>query len=135
MHRPTHSRRATLFGSLAVGITVMVTTLAMAQPGAAAPAGLHPLKGAGARQSALYGYLRASTAGTARNATSQATTAPTNTHQGDDDDLADTMAAYNLERTAPGRLPDRRRDRRRRPAGRADPVDARQLAAVHHPAV
>ena len=100
MHRPRHSRRATLFGSLAVGITVMVTTLAMAQPGAAAPAGLHPLKGAGARQSALYGYLQASTAGTARNATSQATT-PTNTHQGDDDDLADTMAAYNLERTAP----------------------------------
>ena len=100
MHRPRHSRRATLFGSLAVGITVMVTTLAMAQPGAAAPAGLHPLKGAGARQSALYGYLQASKVGTARNATSQATT-PTNTHQGDDDDLADTMAAYNLERTAP----------------------------------
>ena len=60
-----------LFGSLAVGITVMVTTLAMAQPGAAAPAGLHPLKGAGARQSALYGYLQGKHAAkaVARNAT------------------------------------------------------------------
>ena len=67
MHRPRRSRRLALIGSLAVGITVMVTTLAMAQPGAAAPAGLHPLKGAGARQSALYGYLKASTAGTARD--------------------------------------------------------------------
>ena len=100
MHRSRHSRRLPLTGSLVVGITVVVTTLAMTQPGVAAPAGSHPLKGAGARQSALYGYLQTGTAGNARAATSQAT-APTNTHQGDDDDLADTMAAYNLERTAP----------------------------------
>jgi hypothetical protein len=76
-----------------VGITATITALAMAQPGAAATAGQHPLKGAAARQSALYGYLKA------RAATSQTT--PTNTHQGDDGDLADTLAAYNAERTAP----------------------------------
>ena len=72
MHRPRHSRRLRLIGSLAVGITAMITALAMAQPGAAAPAGPHPLKGAAARQSALYGYLKTGAAGTARAATSQA---------------------------------------------------------------
>ena len=100
MHRSRRSRRLPLVGSLVAGITVITTMLAMAQPGAAAPAGLHPRQGAGARQSALYGYLKSGAAGPARAAASQPT-APTNTHQGDDDDLADTMAAYNLERTAP----------------------------------
>ena len=71
MHRSRRSRRLPLIGSL-VGITVLTTTLAMAQPGAAAPAGLHPLQGAGARQSALYGYLKAAAAGPVRAATSQA---------------------------------------------------------------
>jgi hypothetical protein len=100
MHRPRRSRRLALAGSLAVGITAVVTALAMAQPGAAATTGQHPLKGAAARQSALFGYLKASSAGKVRTATRQDTT-PTNTHQGDDGDLADSMAAYNLERTAP----------------------------------
>ena len=58
------------------------------------------MKGAAARQSALYGFLKAGTsAATASPAVTP--TAPTNTHQGDDGDLANTMAAYNAERTAP----------------------------------
>src|SRR5258708_24723319 len=92
MHRPRRSRRLALTWSLVVGITATITALAMAQPGAAATGGQHPLKGAAARQSALYGYLKAGATGKA---------APTNTHQGDDGALADTMAAYNLDRTAP----------------------------------
>jgi len=104
MHRPRHPRRLRLIGSLAVGIAAVTTALGTAQPGSAATAGQHPLQGAAARQSALYGFLNAGTsAATASPAVTPAVTptAPTNTHQGDDGDLANTMAAYNAERTAP----------------------------------
>src|SRR3984957_8163246 len=100
MHRPRHPRRLRLVGSLAVGIAAVTTALGTAQPGSAATTGAHPLRGAAARQSALYGFLRAGTSAAASPAVTPNPT-PTNTHQGDDDDLADTMAAYNAERTAP----------------------------------
>ena len=100
MHPPRHSRRLRLTGAVAVGIAAMITALGTAQPGSAATTGQPPLSGAAARQSALYGFLKTGTsAATARPAVTP--TAPTNTHQGDDGDLADTMAAYNAERTAP----------------------------------
>ena len=100
MHRPRHPGRLRLIGSLTVGIAAVITALGTAQPGSAATTAQRPLHGAAARQSALYGFLKTGTS--ASPASPAATpTAPTNTHQGDDGDLADTMAAYNAERTAP----------------------------------
>src|ERR1700733_12357474 len=96
MHRPRHPRRLRLIGSLAAGFAAAITALGTAQPSSAATAGQPPLQGAAARQSALYHFLKT---GTPAVASPRAT--PTNNHQGDDGDLADSMAAYNAERTAP----------------------------------
>src|SRR5580693_2619141 len=107
MHRPGHPRRLRLIGTLAVGIAAVTTALGTAQPGSAATTGQRPLQGAAARQSALYHFLKTGTSAPASPALTPAATptvtptAPTNTHQGDDGDLANTMAAYNAERTAP----------------------------------
>src|SRR5579863_4039788 len=96
MHRPRHPRRLRLIGSLAVGNSAVITALGTAQPSSAATAGQPPLQGAAARQSALYQFLKTGTPGVASpKATS------TINQQGDDGDLADSMAAYNAERTAP----------------------------------
>ena len=65
MHRPRHPRRLRLIGSLAVGIAAVITALGTAQPGSAATTGAHPLQGAAARQSALYGFLKTGTSATA----------------------------------------------------------------------
>ena len=99
MQRPRHPRRLRVIGSLAVGIAAVTTALGTAQPGSAATTGAHPLRGAAARQSALRNFLNAGKPGMASRAVTKTT--PTNTHQGDDGDLAATMAAYNAERTAP----------------------------------
>src|SRR6202012_1890383 len=98
MHRPRHTRRLRLIGSLAVGIAAVTTALGTAQPGSAATTGAHPPQGAAARQSALYNFLQPGPPPPTSPALPPAATptvTPTNTHQGDDDDLADTMAAYN----------------------------------------
>ena len=96
MHHPRHPRRLRLTGSLAVGISAVIMALGTAQPSSAATTGQPPLQGAAARQSALYHFLKTGTPGLASpRATS------TINQQGDDGDLADSMAAYNAERTAP----------------------------------
>ena len=87
MHRPRHPRRLRLIGSLAVGITAVTTALATAQPSSAATNGQPPLQGAAARQSALYHYLKTGASAVASPRVTP--TEPTNTHQGDDGDLAD----------------------------------------------
>jgi hypothetical protein len=96
MHHPRHPRRLRLTGSLAVGISAVMMALGTAQPSSAAPTGQPPLQGAAARQWALYHFLKT---GTSAGASPFA--APTNDHQGDDGDLAASMAADNAERTAP----------------------------------
>ncbi|HEX4834029.1 MAG TPA: hypothetical protein VH478_23390 [Trebonia sp.] len=100
MHHPERPSRLPLAGALAAGLTAAITVLAIASPGSAATASRHPLTGAAARQAAHRASL-AGTAGAAGPADSGGTTPPTNDHGGDDDDLADSMAQYNAERTAP----------------------------------
>src|ERR1700751_2583620 len=96
MHRARHPRRLRLMGSLAVGTSAVIMALGTAQPSSAATSGQPPLQGAAARQSALYHFLKTGTPGVpSPRATS------TINQQGDDGDLADQMAAYNAERTAP----------------------------------
>jgi hypothetical protein len=80
-----------LTGSLVASLSATITVLAMATPGAAATNAQHPTHGAAARQAARNAFL----------AQKGTTSEPVNHHQGDDGDLADSMAAYNAERTAP----------------------------------
>ena len=79
--------RAAIVGSLAMGVTLSLSGMALA----GTPQGTH---GAGARQQAQNAYLR-----THSNAASIAP--PTNSHTPDDGDLADQFAQYEAERTAP----------------------------------
>ena len=80
MKHPNRASRAALIGSLAVGLIVSVNGLA------AAGQGPH---GAGARQQAKNAYLHAHGGGA------------TATHTPDDGDLADQLAQFDAERTAP----------------------------------
>ena len=94
MQQPNRLWRATLVGSLAAGISLSLSGIALAgtpQPGA----GTGPGAGAGAaaRQQAQAAYVRT-------HAT-PADTTPTNNHTPDDGDLADQFAQYDSERTAP----------------------------------
>jgi hypothetical protein len=80
MKYPKRASRATLIGSLAVGLIVSVNGIATAGPGP---------HGAGARQQTKNAYLHARGGGA------------TATHTPDDGDLADQLAQYAAERTAP----------------------------------
>ena len=96
MHLWRRPWRVALTGSVIAGMTATLTVLAMAQPGAAATSTAHPLKGAAARQAALGAYLSKASKDGLRPASIAGDGA-----SGGDDDLMDTMAAYNAERTAP----------------------------------
>ena len=80
MKYPNRTTRAALIGSLAVGMVLSVNGIATAGPGP---------HGAGAREHARNAYIRAHGG--------QATA----THTPDDGDLADQLAQYDAERTAP----------------------------------
>ena len=80
MKYPNRTTRAALIGSLAVGLIVSLNGSAVAGPGP---------HGAGARQHDKNAYIRAHGG--------QATA----THTPDDGDLADQLAQYDAERTAP----------------------------------
>jgi sugar lactone lactonase YvrE len=82
MQHPNRPWRAGLVGALALGLIVSVNGIAQA----GTPHGLH---GAAARQQALHTYTEAK-GGT-----------PSPTHTPDDNDLADFLAQYFAERTAP----------------------------------
>jgi hypothetical protein len=80
MKHPNRASRAALIGSVAVGLIVSVSGIAVAGQGP---------HGAGGRQQAKNAYVHAHGGGA------------TNTHTPDDGDLADQFAQYDAERTAP----------------------------------
>jgi hypothetical protein len=103
MHIPRLPRRAALTGTVAVGVAVTLTGFALAAPGNAATGSTHALRGAAARQVERNAALGSTSAQAVLSGTGDTGTLPppTNDHSGDDGDLADSMAAYNSERTAP----------------------------------
>src|ERR1700722_20494240 len=80
MKHPNRTTRAALIGSLALGLTLSGTGIAVARSGP---------HGAGARQHDRNAYVKSHSGGT------------TATHTPDDGDLADQQAQYDAERTAP----------------------------------
>jgi hypothetical protein len=84
--------RAALVGSLAMGVTLSLSGIAVA----GTPQGS---RGGAARQQAQNAYLR--THSSAASSANAATSEPTNNHTPDDGDLADQFAQYESERTAP----------------------------------
>ncbi len=87
MQHPSRLWRASLIGSLAVGMSLSLSGAALA----GTPHGVH---GAAARQQAQSAYDRTHTGA--------ASSEPANNHTPDDTDLADQFAQYDAERTAPG---------------------------------
>jgi sugar lactone lactonase YvrE len=98
MHHHRRRSRATLIGSLAAGITATLTGFALATPGSAATSAHQPLHGAAARQAAFGNFLGS----THNNKVLRANNSTaSNGSDGGDADLADQLAQYNAERTAP----------------------------------
>jgi sugar lactone lactonase YvrE len=106
MHLPKRRLRTALIGSLAIGITVSLTTLGLAGPSDASIMVNHPLKGAAARQLGRNTYLGSSaTDGRVLRANDSISVdspgTPVNDHGADDGDLADQFDEYYAMRTAP----------------------------------
>src|SRR5215471_10927274 len=79
--------RVALTGALAVGMVISLNIFYASGPALAGPP--HGPHGAGARQQARNGYMHAHGGAAKAN------------HTPDDGDLADLVAQYNAERTAP----------------------------------
>ncbi|HWG02513.1 MAG TPA: hypothetical protein VG164_11800 [Trebonia sp.] len=105
MNVPIRPWRTVVTGAIAISVAIGVSTVS-AVSAAAAPAGTP--HGAAARQQAQSAFLRqhgsnlrVNKNAVSKSVSSAAANAPTNNHTPDDNELADSQAQYDFERTAP----------------------------------